>query len=122
MIHSSIDDKRIIPFGFLDDTSPIFSAADLLSGKCGTSFTMESIKIKRPLAVTNLGAPNEADNLHYVLNHNFGWYTPNPIQYSRLLNTIIENKNSFLEVQKALNEVPEKNGAEEMAQYCIEAL
>ncbi len=121
-IRGNFNNTKIIPFGFMDSISPLFSAADIVSGKCGTSFTMEAIKLGRPMVVTNLGAPNEAENLNYLLEHRFGWYTPKPSQFSRLINEIIAGNAEFNTVTDALQDVPQGNGAQEIAAECITAL
>jgi UDP-N-acetylglucosamine:LPS N-acetylglucosamine transferase len=121
-IRSNYNNNKIIPFGFMDSISPLFSAADIVAGKCGTSFTMEAIKLGRPMVVTNLGAPNEAENLNYLLEHRFGWFTPKPTQFARLINEIIAGNAEYNTVTDALQHVPDGNGAEEIAAECISVL
>lgn len=111
---------RAIFFPFLESVNTVMSAADIFAGKSGTSFTLEAAVLQRPLAVVHLGAPNEEENMKYLVGKGFGWFTPRPEDFSRLIKKVEEDRTILHEVvDNVKNSVPQKNGAEEIAEHII---
>ena len=112
----------VIPLGYKEDISGILSAADVLAGKCGTSYAMLAVKKGIPLIVTHIGAPNEGANMRYIVENGYGWYCPRPRQFVQRLSLMAGDRRSYADVLARLALVDRQNGAETMAAAIVEAL
>jgi UDP-N-acetylglucosamine:LPS N-acetylglucosamine transferase len=112
----------VIPVGYQEDISGILSAADVLAGKCGTSYAMLAVKKGIPLIVTHVGAPNEGQNMRYIVENGYGWYCPRPRQFVQRLSLMARDRGSCKDVLARLALVDRQNGAETMAAAIVEAL
>ena len=110
---------KIVPVGFRSDLRRVFSAADLLTGKCGTGFAVEAIKTHRPLIINSLGAPNEADNRDYLVKRGFGSYTPRPADLTALIETYAIDDKLYLASLEPFTGVTDRNGAADIADYVV---
>ena len=73
---------RVLAVGVLPSPRDALAAADVVAGKCGTSFAMEAIAAGRPLLVTQVGAPNEATNSDFMVRHGYAVRTPTPAGFT----------------------------------------
>jgi UDP-N-acetylglucosamine:LPS N-acetylglucosamine transferase len=111
------DRPLVKPFAHLPDLITAFQAADILAGKCGTSFAMETVKMYRPLLVCQLGAPNEKKNMEYLVRHGFGWYVPRPAQFVEKIERLGTRSTEWQASQAAFRAVGTDNGAQTIAQF-----
>ncbi len=114
--------EAVIPVGFQEDISGILSAADVLAGKCGTSYAMLAVKKGIPLLVTHVGAPNEGENMRYIVENGYGWFCPRPRQFVQRLSLMARDPGSWEDVRTRLARVDRRNGAETIAAAIVEAL
>jgi diacylglycerol O-acyltransferase len=112
----------IIPIGYQEDISGIFSAADVLAGKCGTGYAMVAVKKGIPFIVTHIGAPNEGENMRYIVENGYGWFCPRPRQFVQRLSMMARDRGSYKDVLARLALVDRRNGAETIAAAIVEAL
>jgi len=89
------DRGSIVAAGYVPDIKTAYGASDILAGKCGASFAMEAIRYRRPLLVTALGAPNEAHNRDYLVEHGFGYYVPRPEQFVEETERLSRNEAAY---------------------------
>lgn len=118
-INKYFNHERIIPFGYREDIDLIIAAADILAGKPGTSYAMEAVKLEKPFVVTKIGAPNEIPNMNYIISNGFGWYTPKPVEFAKLLKKIDSDPEFYATALDRLSKVSKENGAEEIAEYIV---
>ena len=114
------DGKSVIAFGYLQDIGGILAAADLLAGKSGTSFVTMAVKRGIPLIVTRIGAPNERDNVGYLLDRGYGWLCRRPRRFVGLLRRLIAEPELREEAARRLELVDRANGAEAIASAAVE--
>jgi len=114
--------EAVIPLGYQEDISPILSAADVLAGKSGTGYAMLAVMKGIPLIVTHIGAPNEGENMRYIVEHGYGWFCPRPRQFVQRLSLMARDRGSFKDVRARLAAVDTRNGAETMAAAIVDAL
>ncbi len=108
---------RIVPAGYIPDIRTAYAAASVLAGKCGASFAMEAVRYRRPLFVIGLGAPNEAHNRDYIVNHGYGFYVPKPAEFARRIDRFVSDEGAYLSALKAFTSTPPHGGAEDIARY-----
>ncbi len=118
-IKKKYQDEGISVFPYRDDVEVLVAASDVLAGKCGGSFSTEAIKTRSPFIITQIGAPNERPNMKYIIKHNYGWYTSSPRKFARILEQIHSDRSCLESVKRNLDNVPEENGASEIASYII---
>lgn len=108
---------KIVPAGYIPDIRTAYAAANVLAGKCGASFAMEAVRYNRPLCVISLGAPNEAHNRDYIVNHGYGFYLPKPADLARLIDRFVEDESAYSTALKAFSTTPAHGGAEDIARH-----
>jgi UDP-N-acetylglucosamine:LPS N-acetylglucosamine transferase len=116
------DGSRVVVYGYLPDISGILSAADLLAGKCGTSFVTLAVKRRIPLIITRIGAPNERDNMRHVVENGFGWLCTRPREFADCLRGIIRDPTGYRQAAERLQAVDGENGAAVIASTIVERL
>ncbi len=110
---------RVIPLGYREDMHVLMAASDIVTGKCGANYTMETIISRRPFIVTQIGAPNEKPNMEFVVKNGYGWYAPTPGKFKDIILEIFNTPGVLQNAVEALSKVPRRNGAEEIAEYII---
>ena len=113
---------KVVPMGYQEDISGIVAAADALAGKCGTGYAMMAMKKGIPLIVTHIGAPNEHENMRYIVDNGYGWFCPRPRQFVKRVAQMAGDRESCREVLEQLAKVGEQNGAETIAAEIVKYL
>lgn len=110
---------EVIPLGYREDMQVLTAASDLVGGKFGAIYTMETLTMRKPFIGTLMGAPNEYYNKEFVVNNDYGWYAPTPRIFRSVLEDIFGNRNVIEEKALKLSQFPSKNGAEVIADTII---
>lgn len=115
---------RIIPMGFLPSLGAAMAATDLLVGKCGTSFALESIGLRKPLIVTQLGAYNEKYNKDYIEQKGYGWFIPQAKKLGAFVSSLVSDPQSYQATlyafaKRSLEAAEQGTGAQEFADYVL---
>lgn len=113
---------EVVPLGYRDDMHVLTAASDIVGGKCGAIYSMETIMMHKPFIVTVIGAPNEYFNKEFIVNNDFGWYAPKPDDFIAILRDILSDSNILEEKNRNLSKLSLKNGAEEIADTIINML
>lgn len=113
---------KVVPMGYQEDISGIVAAADALAGKCGTGYAMMAMKKGIPLIVTHIGAPNEYENMRYIVDNGYGWFCPRPRQFVERVALMARDQESCRDVFERLEQVGEQNGAETIATEIVKYL
>lgn len=112
----------VIPLGYRSDMHILTAASDLVGGKFGAIYSMETLIMRKPFIGTILGAPNEYYNKEFVVNNGYGWYAPTPRDFYVVLKNIFNNKSIVDKTNDKLSKLPLKNGAEVIADTIIRML
>lgn len=115
-------DPRVLLFGYRDDMPDLMAAADIVAGKCGANYTMETLMMRKPFIITQVGAPNEEFNKDYVVTRGMGWHAPDPNAFRPIFRRILTDPTVLAATVERLNTLPETSGAEEIADAIIQAL
>jgi UDP-N-acetylglucosamine:LPS N-acetylglucosamine transferase len=118
-LSGKLNDPRVSILGYRDDMAGIMAASDLVVGKCGANYTMETLMMGKPFVITQIGAPSEKYNMEFVLKGGFGWHTPSPKDYFQLLRRCLTDETLLNEVRNRLASLPQKSGAEQIAEAII---
>ncbi len=121
-LKSSYDRPEVLPLGFRTDMHILTAASDIVSGKFGAIYTMETLMMQKPFIGTLIGAPNEHYNKEFVVNNGYGWYAPTPRKFHAILNHLWSDNRDFEEKIRKLSALPLKNGAEVIADTIIDIL
>jgi len=113
---------KVIPMGYQEDISGIVAAADVLAGKCGTGYAMMAMKKGIPLIVTHIGAPNERENMRFIVDNGYGWFCPRPRQFVHQIALMAKDRTSCRDVMERLQQVGPQNGAEAIAAAIVKSL
>jgi UDP-N-acetylglucosamine:LPS N-acetylglucosamine transferase len=113
---------KVVAMGYQEDISGIVAAADVLAGKCGTGYAMMAMKKGIPLIVTHIGAPNERENMRFIVDNGYGWYCPRPQQFVERLALLARDHESCRDVLERLSQVGPQNGAEAIAAAIVSSL
>jgi UDP-N-acetylglucosamine:LPS N-acetylglucosamine transferase len=119
---TSASGSPVIALGYQEDISGVIGVADVLAGKCGTGFAMMAMAMGVPLIVTHLGAPNERDNMHHVVENGFGWYCPRPRLFTERVSLIVSDRSACKDAARAATPVAAGNGADVIADAIVDAL
>jgi UDP-N-acetylglucosamine:LPS N-acetylglucosamine transferase len=112
----------VVPLGYRSDMHVLTAASDLVGGKFGAIYSMETLTMRKPFIGTILGAPNEFYNKEFVVNNGYGWYAPTPQDFCAVLENILSNKSILEEINDKLSKMSFKNGAEVIADTIIHML
>lgn len=115
-------DERVVPLGYRTDMDVLMSAADVLAGKAGASFSMEAVIMATPFIITQIGAPSERPNMNYIVDNGFGWYAPTPARFAELLQELIRDPSLHSRAMDNLGQVSKRNGAEDITDTILELL
>ena len=107
-------DVRVVPLGYRTDMELLMSAADVLAGKAGASYSMEAVIMATPFIITQIGAPSERPNMNYIVDNGFGWYAPTPARFAELLHELIRDPSLHSRAMDNLARVSKRNGAEDI--------
>ncbi len=113
---------KVVAMGYQEDISGIVAAADVLAGKCGTGYAMMAMKKGIPLIVTHIGAPNEHENMRFIVDNGYGWYCPRPRQFVERIALMAKNRLTRKDVMERLSQVGPQNGAEAIAEAIVNSL
>lgn len=113
---------KVVPLGYQEDISGIVAAADALAGKCGTGYAMMAMKKGIPLLVTHIGAPNEYENMRFIVDNGYGWFCPRPRQFVERIALMAGDRASCRGVMERLLQVGPQNGAETIAAAIVSYL
>ncbi len=113
---------NVIALGYQDDISWIISASDVLAGKTGTGYAMLAIAKDMPLLVTHIGAPNERENMRYIVDNGYGWYCPRPIEFARRISMMVRERAAGRGPRAHDGKPIPPNGAESIAAAIVEHL
>jgi UDP-N-acetylglucosamine:LPS N-acetylglucosamine transferase len=105
----------IVPYGFQPDIRAQLGAADIVAGKCGASFVSEVVCTRKPLAILQLGAPNEAGNRDYIIEHGYGWSTPTPRVFTALVERLASGDEEYGQTLRRMEGASRCEGAEQIA-------
>lgn len=118
-LEAVLEDPRVTVHGYREDVDRLMREADIVVGKCGANYTMETAMSGKPFLVTQVGAPSERPNLRFVLEGGLGWYAPNSLSLRDVLRQILTEDGFIDKVLRNLDALPRKNGAEEIAEKVI---
>ncbi|MGA2765694.1 MAG: hypothetical protein ABSG17_20285 [Spirochaetia bacterium] len=113
---------KVLALGYQEDISGIVAAADVLAGKCGTGYAMMAMKKGIPLIITHIGAPNERENMQYMVDNGYGWFCPRPGQFVERIALMARDRSSSRDVLARLELVGPQNGAETIATEIVKFL
>jgi UDP-N-acetylglucosamine:LPS N-acetylglucosamine transferase len=113
---------EVMPLGYRDDMHVLTAASDLVGGKFGAIYSMETLTMRKPLIGTILGAPNEYYNKEFVVNNGYGWYAPTPRDFYAVLENLLNDTKIIEETNDKLSRLPLKSGAEVVADTIIQIL
>jgi UDP-N-acetylglucosamine:LPS N-acetylglucosamine transferase len=106
---------KIKPYGFLPDIRTHLGAADMAAGKCGASFVSELVCARRPLAILQLGAPNEAANQDFLLERRYAWRTPDPRSFTELVDRLASDDGEYSAAVARMERASLCEGADQIA-------
>jgi UDP-N-acetylglucosamine:LPS N-acetylglucosamine transferase len=118
-LENTLKDPQVTIHGYRDDVHLLMQESDIVVGKCGANYTMETAMIGKPFLITQVGAPSERPNMRYVLERGFGWYAGDFVSLRRTLNRILSDPEEMRSCLANLATLPRKNGAEEVADRVI---
>ncbi|MAG13662.1 MAG: hypothetical protein CMN78_03595 [Spirochaetales bacterium] len=121
-LREEFDEATVKVLGYRDDMHDLMVASDLVVGKCGANYTMETLMSRRPFLISQIGAPNEEYNKDFVVNHGYGWYASRPVELIEIFTKIFTDDGELEEKQRNLGSMPNKSGAEQIADYIIDAV
>jgi UDP-N-acetylglucosamine:LPS N-acetylglucosamine transferase len=121
-LKSQYSTPEVIPFGYRDDMHVLTAASDLVGGKFGAIYSMETLTMQKPFIGTIIGAPNEYYNKEFVVNNGYGWYTPTPRDFCAVLENLFRDKSVVEEMSVRFSKLPLKNGAEVIADTIIQMM
>ena len=121
-LENSIHDERITIHGYRDDMPVLMRRADLIVGKCGGNYTMETVMLRKPFLITQIGAPSERFNMLYVVSRGYGWYAPRRKHLKAVFDRVFSDPMELAEKRRNLSRVPRKSGAEQIADRVIAEL
>ncbi len=122
LLSKRFSSPKVIPMGYQEDISGIVAAADVLAGKCGTGYAMMAMKKGIPLIVTHIGAPNERENMRFIVDNGYGWFCPRPRQFVQQIALMAKDRSSCRDVMERLQQVGPQNGAEAIAAAIVKSL
>ena len=115
----TIKDGRVTIYGYRNDLVRLMKKADLVVGKCGANYSMETIMLRKPFLITQVGAPSEMFNMAFVVKRGCGWYVPTRRKLKKTLSDLFSNPSEILKVKRNLSKFPSKSGAEQIADRII---
>jgi len=121
-IENRIRSRSVIAMGYQDDISGIIAAADLLAGKCGGGYAMMAISTGIPLIVTHIGAPNERENMRYIVENGYGWFCPRPRRFAERVSWMVREQAGCRESGRSPAATDRHNGAETIAAAIVDTL
>ena len=121
-LKSSFPIPEIVPLGYRDDMHVLTIASDIVGGKCGAIYTMETIMLYKPFIITQVGAPTELHNKEFIVKNNYGWYAPTTDDFISVLEDILNDSKIIEDKINNLSKLSSKNGAEEIAETIINIL
>ncbi|MGO9412084.1 MAG: hypothetical protein ACLQCB_15205 [Spirochaetia bacterium] len=121
-LSARFESPKVVPMGYQEDISGIVAAADVLAGKCGTGYAMMAMKKGIPLIVTHIGAPNERENMRFIVDNGYGWFCPRPRQFVQRVGLLAQDRASCRDVMERLSQVGPQNGAEAIAEAIVSSL
>ncbi|MGA2613898.1 MAG: hypothetical protein ABSG38_10640 [Spirochaetia bacterium] len=121
-VNRRFSSPKVVAMGYQEDISGIVAAADVLAGKCGTGYAMMAMKKGIPLIVTHIGAPNEHENMRFIVDNGYGWYCPRPRQFVQRIALMAKDRLSSRNVMERLSLVGPQNGAEAIAAAIVNSL
>lgn len=116
------DRALIAPVGYLASVQEAFASADILAGKCGTSFALEAIATGKLLLVTRVGAPNEASNRDYMVRQGHARDTRSPAAFTAAVEHFASAALSRRPAEKAPAAVAAAGGALGIADFILARL
>ena len=117
-LRSRFNASRVVPLPFRDDVEVMLAASDLVTGKCGTLFTMEVVAARRPFLITQVGAPNERHSRNFIVRIGYGWYAPSVRAFTATLRRVLID-GEVASAQRALARAPQPTGAGQVAKMAI---
>ena len=121
-LREKFDERYVMVLGYRDDVHKLMAASDLVVGKCGANYTMETLMSRKPFLISQIGAPNEEYNKDFVVDHGYGWYASKPAELIEIFNRIFSDDRELEEKLQNLSSMPEQSGAEQIADYIIDIL
>ncbi len=118
-LKKGFNSSDVIPMGYRNDMHILMKAADVVAGKCGANYTMETVISGKPFIITQIGAPSEEYNKKFIVKNGYGWYAPTAKSLLELLSEIMKDTGKIEEKLENLKKLPSHNGAEEIADYII---
>lgn len=112
----------VIVYGFVDNMHELMEASDIVSGKAGALYVLETVVKKRPLLITQLASANELPYADFIKNNKLGWVALGPKKFAKQVKTIYENKNLLKEAQENLKKLKIKNGTEKLVKFLYSLL
>ena len=119
---AKLDDTRAIVLPYREDMDALMAASDIVVGKCGANYTMETLMMGKPFIITQVAAPSEEYNKEYVVSNGYGWHAPTVSEYADVLGEIFDGDQTASEVARRLSSIPRHSGAEEIADIIIQRL
>jgi UDP-N-acetylglucosamine:LPS N-acetylglucosamine transferase len=119
---ATLDETRAIVLPYREDMDALMAASDIVVGKCGANYTMETLMMGKPFIITQVAAPSEEYNKEYVVSNGYGWHAPTVSEYADVLGEIFDGDQTVSEVSRRLSRIPRHSGAEEIADIIIQRL
>ena len=119
-LRSCFRNEAVTVHGYKNDVHLLMKEVDLVVGKCGANYTMETLMLGKPFFITQIGAPSEIPNMKYVVSRGCGWYARTSRQAAGLFGRIFSDASEIEEKLRNLNSLPRKSGAEQIADRVIE--
>lgn len=113
--------KNTLVLGYVKNINDYMHFADVLIGKAGTNFIMESAAASKPIIITNYIEPQEYGNVEVVLGREWGFFEPGTNLIIKRLKAIKKmSKTSLKKIQKRASEVAPKNSTKKAVQTILE--
>ncbi len=113
---------NIFTFGFVDNLEVLMASADVILTKAGGLTVSECLALGLPLAVGNVIAGQEEDNLNFVLHRGVAVRSQNALEMARALTRLLLNPESLARMKARCRELGQPRAATAIVESIVAAL
>ncbi len=121
LIKKRNSNTNLIPLGYVENMNELLYIADFVVAKPGTSTTMESLIMNKPVIFTQWIGYQEKPNLDFIVQNKLGWYTKNRGEFLLLLEVIYQSNLLDVYTQK-IKSWNFKSGSKEIAEFIVKEM
>jgi processive 1,2-diacylglycerol beta-glucosyltransferase len=101
---------QIINLGWIENMAEVLTACDIVFGKAGPNFLMDSIARRKPFVAISHIAGNEDGNLDLIRERGLGWVKEKPDELEDFIKEYLERPEAYhLMFSESLSEEAERN-------------